>query len=132
MKLLTATILLSYAIPALAWGQGFPNPREAYARAQANGEITGRINQQNRPQFNGARQVGGRQQIVIDPFAYPSAHQQMLERKARATAKRERYRAHNASKPVFKSVGMPPPDSDGYRVSNPLGTVYCGLNGCWR
>lgn len=32
----------------------------------------------------------------------------------------------------YHSVAMPPPESDGYRISNALGTVYCGARGCWR
>ncbi len=128
MKLLT---MLLITIPALAMAQ---NPRELYERAVAEG-YNPQAERAARD-FGGARPVGGgggKTRLVIDPFAFPSARESMLERQDKATAKREAHLARKAAQPkAAVSTGLPVPDSDGYRISNELGTVYCGIHGCWR
>jgi hypothetical protein len=88
------------------------------------------------PSYSDARQVQGKRVMSIDPFSYPSAHSQMKERLAHRAYKKHKRAAYlqrksESAEEVF-STGFPPPESDGYRISNPLGTVYCGVHGCWR
>jgi len=62
---------------------------------------------------------------------FPDARQEAASKRIERSVKRDYYRSKNAVKGK-PSAAYPIPDSDGYRVSNALGTVYCGIHGCWR
>lgn len=62
-------------------------------------------------------------------FNAPTAHEEYLDRQHAKDVKRAN---RKQTLPVPVSYGAMPPNSDGRREKNSLGTVYCGIKGCWR
>ena len=76
---------------------------------------------------------GAQAKVRFSVHGLASAHEQMLARVADRDTKRANKALRDANKPPrIIHTGMPPPDSAGRAEHNALGTVYCGVKGCWR